>query len=379
MSVAVTAGEVLQEGGFILALGVFSGVVALLTATAFRWHLDEELPQGVALLFGTGAIALWLNTTASIGQAIGGTTDLLTLRAAGFTILAFGLGALAAESGRIVGDTVGARLRRRSAFDGTAEGVTHLLRGGKRGLRVELPADIHDIDGYDPVREDIKDQLAEETMIFPGAFTLEELHEAFSARMDSEYGIGKVDVEFTPDGEITYLAVGRGMAGIGHTLPPGTVAVAIRADPAFSASPGDAVRIWRTDPAPVQVATGELRGIINDIVTVAIDADDADALSDEGPYRLMTMPAGQRADREFAALLRRSNESAAEVTVPPESPVIGQRMPDVGVTVLAIERSDGSIAAPPSPETTVAGGDRLIVYGRPDAIRRFESTTQGTS
>lgn len=375
----VTADELLTLGSRMAALAGLALLVTIISAAIYRWLLNEELPQGIGLLLGASAIAIVLNTTATLSQSIGGTTELLTPQAASFTVLSFLVGGFASEAGRIGGDRLGRRFIPATGIPSLDRDVTSFIKGRGRVIRVEVPAEIQDIDGYEPVRLDLKDDLAGSVMTFPSGLTREELIEAFVARVQQDTGIQKIDVEFSPAGEITYLAVGRGEAGIGHTLPPGEVAVAIRADPAFSASPGDQVRVWRVDPEPKRLLTAEVRGIIEDIVTVSVPEDDVDLLDAESGYRIVTLPKTPRPDREFAGVLRRANESVIQTVIGPSSELIGVEISQVGVTILTIESEDGSIDALPEPDTPLSAGDTVISMGRPDALRRFELSAQGTS
>lgn len=366
-------------GARLIALVALSGAIGLIIATVYRWYLREELPQGIALLAGASAIAIALNTTATLGESIGGTTDLLDPRAGAFAMAAILVGGIASEVGRRVGDVLGDRLRPGLAVGGIDGEVSAYVRGAGRVVRLELPDEIEDIDGYDPVRTELKAELAGSVLTFPGRLTLEELRDAFVARLNRDLGIGKVDVEFAPDGTIAYLGVGRGLAGIGHTLPPGEVAVAIRADPAFGASPGDQVRLWRVDDEPTRVTAGEVRGIVGDVVTVSVPEGAATALAEEAGYRLVTHPEGRHVDREFAAILRRANEAAGSATLAPGSALVGRRVDALEVTPLEITSPDGSVRTLPTGDAVLEAGQRILAIGRPDELRRFEVAAEGTS
>jgi len=148
---------------------------------------------------------------------------------------------------------------------------------------VELPEDVADIVGYDPVTEETKETLAGRRFLFPRRLTKAELRERLVARLKTDYGVGHVDVEFGDDGSVEFLAVGTRAAGIGPTLPPATNAVAIRADPAHAASAGDLVQVWG-DRSDETRPDGELRGIAGDVVTVAIDAADTPKLNPTERY-----------------------------------------------------------------------------------------------
>ncbi len=375
----VTFEEAMNQGLRIGILALLAGGITVVVSLIYRWYVNEELPQGVGILFGAAAIAVVLNTTVSLGQAIGGTTELLNERAAAFTILTFFFGAVASEGGRHIGDRFGQRLAPGWALGGLDREVRAYVKGAGRTIRLKLPDEIHDIDGYDPVRSDIKAQLAGETMTLPGRLTHQELHEAFISRLQQDHGIGKADVEFDERGNVVYLAVGRGEAGIGHTLPPGQVATAIRADPAFSASPGDQVRVWRTTPEVERLLTAEIRAMADDIVTLAVEEELVDRLNPESGYRLVTLPREIQDDRAFASVLRRANETAVRITIASDASVTGQLPRDFDLIVLVIDPADGDRLAPPPVDRPFEAGDTVIAMGRPDSLRRFETAAQGTS
>lgn len=379
MTLLTTVETATAQGLRLGALALLAAGVALVAAVAYRWYVREALPQGVGLLVGATGIAIVLNTTAALGQSIGGTAELLDAQTAGFTVAAFVLGGVASEGGRRIGTALGDHLTTGDTVAGLDRDVTAFVRGGGRTLRVRLPDEIHDIDGHDPVRSDIKADLAGQTMTFPGRITRDELQEAFTARLIGEIGVGAVDAEFTDEGELVYLALGRGEAGLGHTLQPGQVAVAIQADPAFSASPGDQVAIWRRGPDPSRVLAGEVRGIAGDTVTLAVDADRIDELDESVAYRLVTRPDSPEPGRELATLLRRANEQLATVSVAADSALVGHRPHRWEVAVLAGETADGTWIGPLERDRPLAAGDEVVALGRPDALRRFASLAQGTS
>jgi len=53
------------------------------------------------------------------------------------------------------------------------------------------------------------------------------------------------------------------------------------------------------------------------------------------------------------------------------------RLRDEGIVVLAIERSDGTFLGTPQADTVMQDGDRLIIYGRVDALKRLDERRKG--
>ncbi|GAB3667439.1 TrkA C-terminal domain-containing protein [Halopiger thermotolerans] len=381
----------------ILSFSLLAGGTAAVAAIVFRWYSAEEIPDGVAILLAISPVALLLNTQSALQDAILGQSNMLEVETAAVTIGAFTASAITADAGRRAGDYLA-----REVFSVTApqtiDDVGQLLRSAGRVVSVELPAEIEDVDGYDPVDEATKAELAGETFIFPRRLPADRLRERLVDRLERDYGIGYAEVELGPDRTIEYLGVGSRPAGIGPTLAPGTVAVAFRSDPAPDASPGDTVRIWGRDGGggsgdggdggdggasdPMRrLAEGELRATAGDVATVAVDADDAAALEPDRTYRLVTRPDTPGTDRELVSLLRAANDTVTTLAVDSDSRLAGETVGSLPVLVVAIERGDragagddGEPIALPDDDVRLEAGDTAYVLGRPDALRRIAET-----
>ena len=376
---AVTAETVLDAVVRILGFGLLAAGAAAGAAFAFRWYSADELPEGVAILVGVSMVAIWLNTKTALQEAIIGTTPLLDPATAVYTVVTFAASAIAADGGRRVGD----RAARESVVTTprSIDGVSQLVRSAGRVVTVELPATIDDVEGYDSVDAETKAELAGRTFLLPRRLTPAQRRDRLADRLERDYGIGHVDVELAKDGSIEYLAIGSRPTGLGPTLAPGSVAVAIRGDPAADASPGDAVRIWHRDGASVrELAGGELRGTADDVVTVAVDADEAVAFDPDVDYRLVTHPKDPGAEREFVSLLRAADETVTTLTVDGDGAHAGTPVGSLPVLVLAIDRGEEPIAFPAA-DTVLEAGDVAYVLARPQALRRLsiESIGEGAA
>jgi len=366
---------ILRISGFaVLAAGT-----AAATAVTYRWYSGDGIPDGVAVLVGVTAVALWLNTQTALQQAIIGNTGLTEPGTAVYTVAVFVASAIAADGGRRLGNSLSKNVFQ-VATPRTFTEVSQLVRSAGRVVAVELPEEIAAIDGYDPVDESVTDDLAGQTLLFPRRLTVDQLRERLIARLERDFGVGHVDVDLAADGTIEYLAVGSRPSGIGPTLAPGTVAVALEADPAADASPGDAVGIWiRDEDGPARrVADGELRATAGDIATVAIDADDARGLKLDRSYRLVTLPGSPDAERDLVSLLRAADETVTSITVATDDPLVGLPIDALPLLVVALERAaaDGERYLPlPADDVRLAAGDIAYVLGRPDALRRVTDRT----
>ncbi|WP_434521495.1 TrkA C-terminal domain-containing protein [Halorubrum sp. AS12] len=364
-----------QAAVALVTFAVVAALVAGSAALAYRWYFRAEIPEGVTGLIGVSVVALYLNTTSLGSVAVGDNPALLAPESVFFNLVSLGVAAVMAPVGRYAGDRLAVdvfALSGAKQLDGELSGVVRVVG---RFTAVTLPPadEIADMDTYDPVSPEKKAELAETTLLFPRKLSEATLRERLVARLKEEYGVGYVDVDLDADGTVDYFAVGSRAAGLGPTLAPGSAAVAVSADPPNNATVGDTVQLWRDDPEPERVATGELRGVAGDAVTVALDESDAERLTDEGGYRVVTLPAEPQADREFASLLRNADETMASVTVAAGSDLDGSTVGEVGAVVAAVRPAEGSVQPIPPGSYTFDAGDLVYLVGRPDAIRRFET------
>ena len=353
----------------LAAIGVAAG------ALVYRWYFLTAIPEGVAVLLGVSVVAVYLNTT-SLGALVSAeNAALLTLEAVVFDVAALGLAAVVSPVARYAADRLAVDVFAFSGADGRDGDVSRIVGAVGRTTTVTLPAAaaIGDIDAYEPVAAEKKAEMAERTMRFRRRLTAAELREQLVERVKDEYGVGYVDVDVTDDGTLGYFAVGSRVTGLGPTLAPGRVAVALAADPPNNATAGDMVQVWRTDPGPERVATGELRGVAGDVATVALDESDAEAFSVEGGYRLVTLPTEPQADREFASLLRNADETMATVIVEADSDLVGTTVGEVRAVVAAVRPAEGAVQPIPPRGYAFAAEDTAFLVGRPDAIRRLEA------
>lgn len=357
----------------VVGVVVLAAFLAAVTGALYRWYAGERVQEGLAALVGLSAVAIYLNTTTAIGQVIVGGAGLFDLEAALVNVGTFALAGIATLGGRAIGDRFALEA---SVITGRREleaDVSRLVTSVGRVVAVTIPETIEDIDGYDPVPPETKDALAGKTLLFPRRLTVAELRDRLRTRLADDYGITHVDVELADDGAVEYLAVGSRAAGLGPTLAPGTAAVAVRADPAYAASSGDEVELWRTDTEPERVATGELRGTAGDVVTVALEEPTARSLPTDESYRLVTRSAEPRADREFAGVLRAADETLSAVTVEPGSGLVGTPLAGTDVAVVAVQPADGELLAVPPRARPFEPGDLVYAVGGPAALRQLET------
>lgn len=360
----------LRLAGFAVGALVVAGAVS----AVYRWYSKRRVPFGVAALTGMAVVAVYLQTAGLYSDVLTGTDPTVFRPAtATFNVLALGSGLVGGLAGWRVGDRVATDVFALAGVRELESGVGRAATTLGRVTALELPEEVGDMEGYDLVDDATKAELAGKTLLFPRRLKPAERRDRLVARLREDYDVGAVDAEVDADGTVVYLAVGSRPAGIGQTLAPGVVAVALRADPPAGASPGDVVQIWQPGPEPSRVATAELRGVDGDVVTVALDEADADALSAGTTYRVVTIPATPRAERELAAAVRAADETLGTIGVAAGSELDGAAVSDLDVSVVAVRPAGGAAEAVPPRDRRLAAGDTCYVVARPDVLRRLEA------
>ncbi|GAB3315501.1 potassium transporter TrkA [Haloplanus rallus] len=375
VSVPAVEPELVETVSRLLAFGVGAALLAGAAALGYRWYTKLRLPTWLSVLLGLSVVALYLNTVGAFSDLLRGETSVFSPSVVVFNVLALAVGAAAAPVGRLVGDRIATDVFAVAGVRELDVEVSRIVRSMSRITDVTLPDDpdaIADLEGYDPVSPTIKETLAGKTLIFPRRLTVADLEARLGTRLQDDYDVGHVDVELSADGTVEYLALGSRATGIGPTLAPGTVAVAVRADPANAASPGDRVQVWRTDPEPKRLLTAELRAHVDDVATLAVDEEDATRLDATTTYRLVTLPSEPQAEREFASLLRAAEETMYVVTVDAGSDLVGRPVDGLDATVVAVKAVDGGIDTL-ARDRPLAPGDEVYLVSRPETFRRLEA------
>lgn len=355
----------------LLGIAAIALVPAAVAAIAYRAAAEDRIPPWLAVTAGVAAVALYLGMTPALEVLLDETVP--SQQASGlFNVAALFLAAGGAAAGREVGDHFGAEVLVWQPTHETGEGVSQLAQAVGQVTTISLPETVEDAPGYDPVPHRTKTDLAGSQFVFPRGLTVDELEDRIAEQLRSDYGIGVADIRFDEYGDVESLAVGTRAAGIGATLPPATNAVAVRADPGFSASTGDVVQVWEPDSMQ-RVCTGELRGVADDVVTIAIDAADTPKVDPTRRYRLVTLPVDDRPDREFASLLRAAEETFSTATVEAGSPLHGQPVGALDTTLVAIRPENGDPVPFPDSDYRLAPGDLLFVVATPADLRRLET------
>jgi hypothetical protein len=124
------------------------------------------------------------------------------------------------------------------------------------------------------------------------------------------------------------------------------------------------------------VLTGEIRGIVDDVVTIAVDAGDTPKVDPSREYRLVTLPVEDRPDREFASLLRTAAETFSTVTVEAGSPLHGLPVGSLDLTVTVIRPDNDEPVPFPDGTYRLLPGDLLFVITPASELRRLEAASE---
>lgn len=371
MTVVQAAFSSLSSLATAAGLVIVSGLVAILTGLLYRIYMGERVQSGLAALVSLAVVALYLNVKSALGDVAAGITDPLSLEAVLFNGGTLVAAALVVPVGIRVGDKIAMNLSVASGGVREAD-LSRLVRSVGRSISVTLPAEIHTVDGYEPVADDVRAALEEKELVFPRGLTVKELQERVTERLREDHGVGYVDIEVDEDGTVTHLGIGSRPRGIGPTLGPGTAAVAVAGDPAFAASSGDAIQLWTTGDDPDRVASGELRGRVDDTVTITLDAYEAPTVAGE-EYRIVTLPSTPRPEHEFRSILRAADETMGTVTVTEAGPLVGLPVGALQATVLAVAPASGPIVVVPARTRVISPGDVLYLVAAPSMLRRIEA------
>lgn len=371
----VTAAVVTRGVATVVLLSAAAGVVASGVSLLHRLYSRQQSPEALNVLAGLGAIAIWLNMTGGLGHYVQGETTLTQPEVAVVNVASLAAGVATSVYGGRIGDRLAGEVGALKNVRGDGD-VGAFVRSAGRSIRVKLPQEVGEIPGYEPVDPEVESAVAGQELVFPRGLTVEELRSRVVDRLKEEFDVGYVDLELDAEGEVEFLGLGSRLSGLGPTLGPGTYAVAVRGDPAYAASAGDVVQLWRKREDGLERAvSGELRGASGDVVTVAVDEAAATELSTTEEYRLMTLPSEKSAEKELAAMLRAADETMAVVEVSEDGALSGLTPASLGLPVVALEPRDGDVEAVPEHDRRFVEGDRLYVVGRPEKLRKLSESS----
>jgi len=354
----------------ILGFGLLALVAVAPVAFLFRQYTTRQLPAGAGVLFGSAVVSVWLAVDSALTGTLVGDTGLVHYGTGAFLLGTFVVSSVAAESGRRIGDRIGCDVYDITHLDAGTDAVG-LLQSARLAVAVDVPTRIGDADGYFAVDEQTKQSLAGRQFLFPRRLDLDELRERFESRIVADFDVDYVDAELSDEGRVTSLNVGSKPSGLGASLPPGTVGVAVQATPLPEAGVGDPVEVWTTGDTEQFVAKAEFRSSDGETTTLLVDEDDIDAIEQNEQYRLVTHPDTADDLAEFIPVIRDVEETMTTVTVEPGGPLEGEFAGWLPVSVPVLDRGGTPIPFPAQRETLQAG-DVAYVIGTPSDIARLD-------
>jgi len=355
----------------ILGFGLYASVVAMGVSFLYRGYSTRPLPVGLGVLLGLSFVTMSLNIDALTQLSIIADTPKLHHASAAYLLGVFSAGAVTADVGRRIGDHFAADVFDVPRIDAGGE-IARLVQSAGLVVELSLPDAVDDIDGYPAVDDETKRLLSGRHMRFPRRLSEADLESRLAARIERDFDVGHVHAEIEADLSVSSLAVGRRPSGVGPSLPPGTVAIAVEGNPSPSASTGDPIEVWTAggDDTGRLVATGTIRETVGDVATVTVGRDDATAFDPDRSYRLVTRPDTASDVNELVATVWEAEETVTAVTVGDGDPLLGEFVDWLPVAVLCIVREGEPIPFPAANETLDVG-DTVYVLGTPGGLHRL--------
>lgn len=283
-------------------------------------------------------------------------------------------------------------------------------------IRIRPIGDVHDIEGYPLLPDDLREAIFTGSWRFPADLPLAELEDRLEERLTTDYELADVSVTIGRKGR-AQIAAAPSAAGLSRRVPAGKRAVSIRTLLPTGIARGDTVTITLPD--------GDVTGPVVSAHTVGVEesndgtkseggdetADDVDALADDEtpaptpkaptttggdgrvtvavPFdearrviatefaKITVHSRGKQREYEAIGVLKQDGNRFRKVTVGDGSSLVGNTIgaarirDNYGVAVLAIRRLSERIVAPRG-VTELNAGDALIVVGKRAQLEAFE-------
>lgn len=395
-------------------LGVLTGIIPALVAGAlgflFKYVTDVTLPGFGVVVLAVALAGINGGLLALADQTVLQSANAATVLTALLIVMMMGLYSHAK------GDALGASLPRRLSLRSLGETTLSLdlvdLVGGREELRVRVVGSVDDVEGYPPLPQSLRAEIAGSEWRFPVDLTVSQLETRLAERLRTEYDLGDVTVDIDERGRAS-VAAAPPFSGLSRRVESGKRAVSVdalvptglaRGDRVTAITPGATVRGTvvsarsaaataasgpdrqtpeETDgdadgreegPAPVAAPTtdgGEGQ------VTIAVARTDVEPLLRADGATVVVEAAGIRREYEVISLLRRAGRRFRRLSVRAGGPLDGTTLGAADcrrqyeVAVLAARTDEGWRFAPGG-ETPVAAGDELFAVGTGEALRTFE-------
>ncbi|WP_137288051.1 hypothetical protein [Natronorubrum halophilum] len=347
----------------ILGYGLLAGIGVLAVAFAYRALTVRELPIGPAALVGLALPTGWLSAEAIRHGEVIADSPLIHYTSGTFFLGVLFAGTVAASGGHRLGDRLACGAYEIAKLDAGGQ-IADLVRSAGLAITVTLPPSVDDAEGYPPVDDSVKRELAGKELRLPSGLSIAERRSRVTARIESDYGLGYVRVELAEDGTVSTIIVGDRRTGISPSLGPNRAAVAISGPSLPTASAGDPVDVWTCGDSSRLVATGRLRASAGPVTTLIVDAEDADAFERGERYQLTTRPETRSDANALASAVRSADETVVAIAVEDGGTLESEFVGWVPGTVLAIDRGTAVLSLP-AEKVPLEAGDTVYVFGTP--------------
>jgi len=386
-----------------LLASLFPALVAFLIGFGFKYFTSITVP-------GLGVVVLGAALAGVSGGLMGLVDPQLSESATGVTAVLVILMACLWAHGQ--GDKLGAATPRRltlSSLRETKLSADIAERVDSYGqIRIRPVGGIQDIEGYPPLSDDLRQQLAGGSWRFPADLSITELETRLEDRLVADHELADASVTIDTNGR-AQIAAAPSNAGFSRRVPPGKRAVTIETLLPTRLARGDIVTIRLPDgdvtgpvlsarthdveaatPAPDAGTDGD--DATDDAalpprapttvggegqITVALSLDEARQVVRVPSAPVVVRSRGKQREYEVIGVLKQHGNRFRKLRLGPESPLVDTTIGEAnvrdsyGVAILAVRRPGERILAPRG-QTQLRADDTLIAVGSRDNLGRFE-------
>jgi hypothetical protein len=282
-------------------------------------------------------------------------------------------------------------------------------------LRIRPVGEIHNIEGYPPLPDDVRQKIRAGSWRFPADLPISDLEARLEERLTTDYDLAEASATIDRRG-LAQVAAAPSAAGLSRRVPPGKRAVSIQTLLPTGLARGDTVTIRLPDgDATGPVVSAHTAGVesvaVESVpaeddgaaeagpdgagpdetvperraptatggegqVTVALSYEEARRVIRAGFAPIVVHSRGKQREYEAIGLLKQHGNQFRKVTVGAASSLLGgtigaaQIRDTYGVAILSVRRQAEQIVAPTG-ATELRPGDELIVVGRRDGLDAF--------
>ncbi|AHG01403.1 hypothetical protein HALLA_03180 (plasmid) [Halostagnicola larsenii XH-48] len=279
-------------------------------------------------------------------------------------------------------------------------------------VRIRPVGEIHDIEGYPQLSEDLREQIANRSWKFPVALSVSALESRLEERLMADYELAEASVTIDKKGR-AHIAGAPTAAGLSRRVPPRKRAVTIETLLPTGVARGDSVTLrlpdgdvtgpmvsartkgvetneveTKSEPDPSKETDGIQDGVKQLIpkmtttggegfVTIAVSLAEGKRIVRNDFAPMVVNSRGKQREYETIAVLRQHGNRFRKLVVGERSSLAGttiggsQIRDAYRVAILAIRRPSEVLIAPRG-STELRSGDELIVVGKPTQLREFE-------